>query len=73
MKVNDCSMYYCLASDGLLWVLGNHGDIEAADDTAKSMGLEAVWILDEKTAESWRNTLNKGNEWGGNTDEIENI
>jgi hypothetical protein len=62
-------MYYCLASDGLLWVLGNHGDIEAADDTAKSMGLEAVWILDEKTAESWRNTLNKGNEWGGNTDE----
>jgi hypothetical protein len=62
MKVNDCSMYYCLASDGLLWVLGNHGDIEAADDTAKSMGLEAVWILDEKTAESWRNTLNKGNE-----------
>jgi hypothetical protein len=71
--MNDCSMYYCLASDGLLWVLGNHGDIEAADDTAKSMGLEAVWILDEKTAESWRNTLNKGNEWGGNTDEIENI
>jgi hypothetical protein len=60
--MNDCSMYYCLASDGLLWVLGNHGDIEAADDTAKSMGLEAVWILDEKTAESWRNTLNKGNE-----------
>ena len=67
--MNDCSMYYCLASDGLLWVLGNHGDIEAADDTAKSMGLEAVWILDEKTAESWRNTLNKGNEGGGNTNE----
>ena len=49
--------YFCLASDGLIYALGNHGDIEAADDTAHSLALEAVWIFDEKTAQQWVDTL----------------
>jgi len=54
--------YYCLAADGLLWKLGDHGDIEAADDTAKSMGLEAIWIFDEERMQGWRATLNFWND-----------
>lgn len=50
--------YYCLADDGLIWKLGDHGDIEAADDTARSIGLNAIWIIDEETADQWRAVLN---------------
>lgn len=53
----NASNYYCLADDGRIWILGNHGDIEAADDTAASMGLNAVWIIDEETADQWRAVL----------------
>lgn len=51
--------FYCLAADGQLWVLGDHGDIDAAEDTAASMGLEAVWIFDNEAAQQWRNTLSE--------------
>lgn len=51
------SDYYCLADDGRIWKLGNHGDIEAADDTAASLGLNAIWIIDEKAADQWRAAL----------------
>jgi hypothetical protein len=49
--------YFCLASDGLIYLLGNHGDIEAADDTARSIGLEAIWLFNEETAKEWMETL----------------
>lgn len=55
--MKDSEMYFCLASDGLLYILGNHGDFEAAEDTARDMGLEVIWLLDEQTARSWRDTL----------------
>lgn len=51
------SNYYCLADDGRIWKLGNHGDIEAADNTAASLGLNAIWIIDEETADQWRAAL----------------
>ena len=51
--------YFCLASDGLIYALGNHGDIEAADDTARSIALEAIWIFDQETAHDWAATLKK--------------
>lgn len=51
------SNYYCLADDGLIWKLGNHGDIKAADDAAASLGLNAIWIIDEETADQWRAAL----------------
>lgn len=49
--------YYCLADDGELWILGDHGDIEAAQATAEDMGLQAICIIGEKTAAQWRATL----------------
>jgi len=44
--------YYCVdGKTGELWILGSHGDFDAADATAKDMGLAPVWILTEKAAE----------------------
>lgn len=54
---NDCQLYFCLASDGLIYNLGNHGDVEAADDTANSLGLEVIWMLGETEARSWMDTF----------------
>jgi len=51
--------YFCLASDGLLYSLGNHGDFESAEDTAKSLGLDVVWMFGEDTAQSWQYHLNQ--------------
>lgn len=49
--------YFCLASDGLLYRLGDHGDFEAADDTAQSLGLDVIWLFGEESASSWFTTL----------------
>lgn len=59
MKTNntDHEIYFCLASDGLLYNLGDHGDYEAADATASSLGLEVIWMFGESTAQSWLDTL----------------
>ena len=50
-------MYFCLDQRGELWILGDHGDFDAAEDTARSIGLDPLWILDEETANQWRRTL----------------
>ena len=55
--MKDSQMYFCLDQRGELWILGEHGDFEAAEDTAKSMGLDPFWIADEETANQWRRTL----------------
>jgi hypothetical protein len=54
---SDSEIYFCVASDGLLYNLGDHGDYEAADATAQSLGLDVIWMLGESTAHSWRDTL----------------
>jgi len=56
--MKDSETYFCLASDGLLYNLGDHGDCEAAEDTARSLGLDVIWMFGEETAHSWRDTLN---------------
>jgi hypothetical protein len=53
----DHEVYFCIATDGLLYNLGDHGDYEAAEDTATSLGLDVVWMLGESTAHSWLATL----------------
>ena len=53
----DHEMYYCLASDGEIYILGDHGDYEAAEATAESIGLSVVWMFGEDTARSWLGTL----------------
>ncbi len=50
-------IYFTLAGDGLLYNLGDHGDYEAANDTAESLGLDVIWMLGEDTARIWNNTL----------------
>ena len=57
MKTHE--IYFCLASDGLIYNLGDHGDYEAAEDTAKSLGLEVVWMFGEDTARNWMDTLSR--------------
>jgi len=49
--------WYCIAFDGNLYILGYHGDFEAAEETAEDMGLEPVWLFDQTTADEWRETL----------------
>lgn len=56
---DTCSDYFCLGADGNLWVLGNHGDMEAADDTARSIGVQPIWTFDAKTAKEWLEVLNR--------------
>lgn len=58
VEVSDSEMYFCLAADGLLYVLGNHGDYEAAEETAQSLGLDVIWLFGEDSARSWKDTLN---------------
>lgn len=55
MKTSE--IYFCLASDGLLYNLGDHGDFDAAEDTAQSIGLDVIWLFGELTAHSWRDNL----------------
>jgi hypothetical protein len=51
--------YFCLSADGEICVLGNHGDFDAAADTAANMGWNPVWIFDTETAREWRDVLTK--------------
>jgi hypothetical protein len=55
--MKDHETYFCLASDGLIYNLGDHGDYEAADLTAESLNLDVIWLFGEDTARSWMDTL----------------
>lgn len=57
--MQNTEFFYCLASDGLIYSLGNHGDIEAADATAESLGIEVIWLFGEETANSWKHHLDE--------------
>jgi len=46
-------IYFALNNDGLIYNLGDHGDWEAADETAHDMMLEPIWLLDEFEAQNW--------------------
>lgn len=46
-------IYFALNNDGLLYNLGDHGDWEAADETAHDMMLEPIWMIDEHEALNW--------------------
>jgi len=56
--MKDSEMFFCLSGDGELYILGNHGDWEAAEDTAQNLGLDPIWVFGEESAKQWRNTLN---------------
>jgi hypothetical protein len=50
-------VYFALATDGLIYCLSDCGDFEAAEDSARDLCIEAVWIADESTANSWLSSL----------------
>lgn len=51
-------IYFALNPDGLIYNLGDHGDILAAEDTAENMDLDAIFIFDENQAQSVANFIN---------------
>lgn len=56
----DTDNYFCVDADtGDIFFLGNHGDFEAAEDTAKSLGLNSVWTFGEETARAWNHQLTR--------------
>ena len=46
-------IYFALSPDGLLCNLGDHGDWEAADETARDLRIDSIWLLDEHEALNW--------------------
>ena len=52
------NIWFALASDGELYCLCDCGDFEAAEESAKDLDIEAIWILDEATARQWQARLN---------------
>ena len=54
---NDTQNYWALNEDGLLYYLGQHENYEKADIEAEETGLSVIWLIDQETANSWRNTI----------------
>ena len=54
---NDTQNYWALNEDGLLYYLGQYENYEKADIEAEEMGLSVIWLIDQETANSWRNTI----------------
>lgn len=58
MEQDYSNVWFALGSDGVLYCLCDCGDIEAAEESAKDIGIEAIWLLDEATARQWQDRLN---------------
>ena len=57
---DDTDNWFCVDADtGDIFFLGNHGDFEAAEDTAQSLGLNSVWTFGEQTARHWQKQLSR--------------
>jgi len=52
-------IYFVLNTDGLLYNLGDHGDWEAADETAHDMMLDPIWTLNEHEAQNWADFIQR--------------
>ncbi len=52
-------IYFALNSDGLMYNLGDHGDYEAATDTAENLKLEVIWLFCEDEARNIANFVQK--------------
>jgi hypothetical protein len=51
--------WFALLVSGDLVPLGDHGDFDAADATAQSLGLETVWLADAETVTRWREIIDQ--------------
>ena len=41
--------WVALCADGSVVILGDHGDLEAAEFTARDLGLDVIWLMDADT------------------------
>ena len=55
--MNEPTTYFCLAKDGLIWSIGRHADLDAANGYAASIGLRCVFMADEQLAARWLESL----------------
>jgi hypothetical protein len=46
-------IYFALNHDGLAYNLGDHGDWEAAEETARDLRIDPIWTLNEDEALNW--------------------
>jgi len=49
--------WFALLVTGDLFPLGDHGDFEAADATARNLGCEFVWLADAETVTQWAEVI----------------
>ena len=49
--------WYALSSSGKIWVLGNCGNYDTAEETANAWRLEFVWIADGATVKGWADSI----------------
>jgi hypothetical protein len=56
-KQEDGKLYFALAEDGSMYNVGNHGDWEAAEQTATDLGLGQIWLTNEDEAVNWANFI----------------
>lgn len=59
--IDERGNYFALANDGLIYCLCDCGDMEAAEESAKDLGIEPVWIANPETAKLWQENLNRQN------------
>jgi hypothetical protein len=51
-------LYLALAADGRVYNLCDCGDFDAADESARDLGIDVVWIFDEFDALNIVNDIN---------------
>ena len=55
---DESGVWFALANDGVVYCLCGCGDFEAAEESAKDLGIETVWIANPKQAKQWQHRLN---------------
>jgi hypothetical protein len=51
--------WFCLNNDGEIYCVGQFISIQEADMQADKMGLSAIWLFDQETADKWINKLKR--------------
>jgi hypothetical protein len=51
--------WFCLNNDGEIYCIGKFASIQEADMQADKMGLSAIWLFDQETANKWINQLKR--------------
>jgi hypothetical protein len=49
--------WYCVDIKGELWLIGEHSTEYEARQNARLQGHDVIWLVDNKTAKQWFNTL----------------